>query len=99
MTSTTAAIVEAAGAAFTLAEVELDEPRPGEVLVRMVAAGLCHTDLGVAVGALPFPLPGVLGHEVSGIVEAIGPGVRDLQKGDHVAITIEPIGTLENPVE
>src|SRR5918997_1024206 len=61
--ATQAAVVESGGAPFTLAEVELDEPRADEVLVRMTAAGLCHTDLGVASGGLPFPLPGVLGHE------------------------------------
>ena len=75
MTITTqAAVVESGGAPFTLADVELDEPRPDEVLVRMTAAGLCHTDLGVASGGLPFPLPGVLGHEGAGVVERVGVG-------------------------
>ena len=56
MTITTqAAVVESGGAPFTLADVELDEPRADEVLVRMTAAGLCHTDLGVASGGLPVP--------------------------------------------
>ena len=72
MTRTTAAIVSAAGAPFVLEEVDLDEPRPSEVLVRLVATGLCHTDLSAQAGHLPFPLPGVLGHEGAGIVEAVG---------------------------
>lgn len=53
--TTRAAVVESSGAPFTLADVELDEPGSREVLVRMVATGLCHTDLGVAGGGLPFP--------------------------------------------
>jgi aryl-alcohol dehydrogenase len=68
-TLTQAAVVESAGGAFTIGAVELDALRPDEILVRMVAAGLCHTDLGVASGGLPFPLPGVLGHEGAGVVE------------------------------
>jgi len=75
MTSTRAAVVEAGGAPFTLSDVELDELRESEVLIRMTAAGLCHTDLGVASGGLPFPLPGVLGHEGAGIVEQVGSAV------------------------
>ena len=55
--TTTAAVVEAPGAPFALEQVSLDEPRPGEVLVRMVAAGLCHTDLGVRAGGSPFRSP------------------------------------------
>ena len=79
MTLTQAAVVESGGAPFTLSHVELDEPRTDEVLVRMVAAGLCHTDLGVASGGLPFPLPGVLGHEGAGVVEEVGPAVTRCQ--------------------
>ena len=82
MTITTqAAVVESGGAPFTLVEVELDEPRADEVLVRMTAAGLCHTDLGVASGGLPFPLPGVLGHEGAGVVERVGSAVTSVVAG------------------
>jgi aryl-alcohol dehydrogenase len=95
-TSTTAAVVESAGAPFTLAEVELDEPRPDEVLVRLVAAGLCHTDLGVAVGALPFPLPGVLGHEGAGVVEAVGSAVDSVAPGDQVLLSFTSCGHCGN---
>ena len=67
-----------------LAEVTLDPPGPGEVLLRLRAAGLCHSDLSVIDGNRPRPLPMVLGHEGAGIVEAVGPGVTDLHSGDHV---------------
>ncbi|MDP9635831.1 aryl-alcohol dehydrogenase [Rhodococcus cercidiphylli] len=96
MTTTTAAVVESGGAAFTLSPVELGEPRSGEVRVRIVAAGLCHTDLGVAAGGLPFPLPGVLGHEGAGVVKAIGPGVTGVQEGDHVLLSFTSCGTCGN---
>jgi aryl-alcohol dehydrogenase len=72
MLTTRAAVVEAPGAPFTVHDVELDDVRPGEVLVEMVAAGLCHTDLGVQHGGVPFALPGILGHEGAGIVLQVG---------------------------
>ncbi len=59
-------------------ELELDPPGPGEVLVRMGAAGLCHSDLSTVNGDRPRPLPMVLGHEAAGIVEGLGDGVSDL---------------------
>ncbi|MBV1935854.1 NAD(P)-dependent alcohol dehydrogenase [Streptomyces sp. NPDC060006] len=95
-TTTRAAVVESGGAPFTLADVELDEPRAHEALVRIVAAGLCHTDLGVASGGLPFPLPGVLGHEGAGIVEAVGPDVTGVEPGDHVVLSFTSCGSCRN---
>jgi aryl-alcohol dehydrogenase len=92
MTTTTAAVVESAGADFSLTEVELAEPRPDEVVVRIVAAGLCHTDLGAAAGALPFPLPGVLGHEGAGVVEAVGSAVTRVAPGDRVLLSFTSCG-------
>jgi alcohol dehydrogenase len=71
-------------------EVELDPPGPGEVLVKMAAAGLCHSDLSVVNGARPRPLPMVLGHEASGVVEEVGEGVNDLKHGDHVVFVFVP---------
>ncbi len=71
-------------------EVELDGPGPGEVLVRIAAAGLCHSDLSVMNGDRPRPLPMVLGHEAAGVVEAVGPGVEDLRTGDHVVLVFVP---------
>ena len=95
-TTTRAAVVESGGAPFTLTDVELDEPRAHEALVRIVAAGLCHTDLGVASGGLPFPLPGVLGHEGAGIVEAVGPDVTGVEPGDHVVLSFTSCGSCRN---
>lgn len=89
---TRAAVVESGGAPFTLSDVELDEPGPHEAVVRMVATGLCHTDLGVASGALPFPLPGVLGHEGAGVVEAVGASVTGVAPGDHVVLSFTSCG-------
>lgn len=94
--TTTAAVVETGGAAFELGDVQLDEPRPHEVLVRMVAAGVCHTDLGVASGALPFPLPGVLGHEGAGVVERVGAAVAGVAPGDHVLCSFASCGGCDN---
>ena len=77
-------------------EVELAGPGQGEVLVRIEAAGLCHSDLSVIDGNRPRPLPMVLGHEAAGVVEALGPGVEDLVVGDHVVFVFVPsCGTCE----
>lgn len=77
-------------------KVELAGPGEGEVLVRIVAAGLCHSDLSVIDGNRPRPLPMVLGHETAGIVEAVGAGVHDLAQGDHVVSVFVPsCGTCE----
>jgi alcohol dehydrogenase len=75
---------------LTLGEVELDGPGPGEVLVKMAAAGLCHSDLSVIDGNRPRPTPMVLGHEAAGIVEEVGPEVHDLAPGDHVVLVFVP---------
>ena len=64
------------------------EPRAGEVKIRLVATGICHTDLSVLQGHLPSPRPIVLGHEGAGVVEAVGPGVDRLAVGDHVICSI-----------
>jgi aryl-alcohol dehydrogenase len=96
MTTTTAAVVESAGAGFTFTDIQLSEPRPDEVRVRMAAAGLCHTDLGVAHGALPFPLPGVLGHEGAGVVEAVGSAVTRVAPGDRVLLSFTSCGGCGN---
>ena len=95
-TTTRAAVVESGGAPFTLSDIELDEPGPHEALVRMVATGLCHTDLGVASGGLPFPLPGVLGHEGAGVVEAVGSAVTGVAPGDHVVLSFTSCGDCRN---
>lgn len=81
---TTAAICCGPGRKFELETVELDEPRDTEVLVRLTATGLCHTDISVREGKIPFPAPAVLGHEGAGVVEAVGPGVTMVHPGDRV---------------
>lgn len=82
----TAAVLEEYDAPFVLQEVELQDPQDGEVLVRIVATGICHTD-GLAQHAdLPFPVPGVLGHEGAGVVEVVGRGVTTVEVGDAVVI-------------
>jgi alcohol dehydrogenase len=71
-------------------EIELDPPGPGEVLVRIKAAGLCHSDLSVINGDRPRVMPMVLGHEAAGIVETAGPNVTSVVPGDHVAMVFVP---------
>ncbi len=71
-------------------EVELAPPGPGEVLVRIAAAGLCHSDLSVINGDRPRPTPMLLGHEAAGVVEETGPGVDDLKRGDPVVLVFVP---------
>ena len=73
-----------------LEEVELGAPRAGELLVRIEAAGVCHSDISVVAGSRERPLPMALGHEAAGVVEAVGPGVRDVKAGDHVVLTFVP---------
>ncbi|HEX8168759.1 MAG TPA: zinc-dependent alcohol dehydrogenase family protein [Beijerinckiaceae bacterium] len=75
---------------LAIEEVELDPPGPGEILVRIAAAGLCHSDLSVIEGNRPRPMPMALGHEAAGVVEALGAGVDDLKKGDHVVMVFVP---------
>ena len=75
---------------LAIEQFELAPPGPGEVLVRVRAAGLCHSDLSVIDGNRPRPMPMVLGHEMAGVVEAMGHGVADLQKGDHVVASFVP---------
>jgi alcohol dehydrogenase len=75
---------------MSLEEVELGGPRPGELLVRIEAAGVCHSDVSVVDGSRVRPLPMALGHEAAGVVEEAGPGVRDVKAGDHVVLTFVP---------
>ncbi|MFI1536667.1 Zn-dependent alcohol dehydrogenase [Streptomyces anandii] len=68
-------------------DLEVRDPGPGEVRVAVAAAGLCHSDLSVVDGTIPFPVPVVLGHEGAGVVEAVGAGVTHVAPGDHVALS------------
>ncbi|WP_371670718.1 Zn-dependent alcohol dehydrogenase [Streptomyces sp. NBC_00289] len=75
-------------------DLEVRDPGPGEVQVAIAAAGLCHSDLSVVDGTIPFPVPVVLGHEGAGVVEAVGVGVTHVSPGDHVALsTLASCGT------
>jgi S-(hydroxymethyl)glutathione dehydrogenase / alcohol dehydrogenase len=86
-----AAVLEEFGAPLNVTEVELDEPRAGEVLVRLEACGVCHTDMYTASGADPSGYaPTVLGHEGAGIVERIGEGVGSVSVGDRVVTLFSP---------
>jgi len=88
-----AAVVREAGKPFVIEEVELDEPREDEVLVKIVSTGLCHTDLVAQMQYLPIPLPGVFGHEGAGIVEKVGSKVTKVKPGDHVTTSYMFCGT------
>ncbi|HEY2335709.1 MAG TPA: alcohol dehydrogenase catalytic domain-containing protein [Solirubrobacterales bacterium] len=86
-----AAVLERFGEPLVVQEVELAEPRAGEVLVRLAACGVCHTDLYTASGADPSGYaPAVLGHEGAGVVERVGPDVASLSVGDHVVTLFSP---------
>jgi S-(hydroxymethyl)glutathione dehydrogenase/alcohol dehydrogenase len=76
--------MRANNAPLELEEVQIDDPGPGEVLVKTVASGICHSDLTVIEGGLPMPPPCILGHEPAGTVEVVGEGVADFAPGDHV---------------
>ncbi|GLO13361.1 aryl-alcohol dehydrogenase [Pseudomonas putida] len=82
-----AAVTRGKGAPFVLEQARIRAPQGDEVLVRIVATGMCHTDMIVRDQYYPVPLPAVLGHEGSGIVEAVGPLVQNLAVGDHVVMT------------
>lgn len=88
---TKAAVIYAPNEPLKVEELELDEPKAGEVLVKMAYAGLCHSDWHVIDGELPTGmLPMALGHEGSGTVEKVGPGVTRIKPGDHVVLTFIP---------
>jgi aryl-alcohol dehydrogenase len=82
-----AATIRQKGGPFQIETLGLDEPRSGEVLVRVVAAGMCHTDMVARDQLYEVPLPIVLGHEGSGVVEQTGGGVKKVAVGDHVVLT------------
>ncbi len=90
---TTAALLREPTARYSIEEVTLADPGPGQVLVRVVAVGHCHTDLLPRTGMLPTPMPMIAGHEGAGVVEAIGDGVSSLAPGDHVVLSFGSCGT------
>ena len=87
---TTAAILWEIGSDWSVEEIELDPPGPGEVMVKLAASGMCHSDEHLVTGDLPFALPIIGGHEGAGIVEEVGEGVSWLAPGDHVVFGFIP---------
>jgi alcohol dehydrogenase len=85
-----AAVLEETGGLHHVTELDLEGPRAGEVLVRLHASGVCHSDQNAIDGTAPTPCPAVLGHEGAGVVEAVGPGVTRVRPGDHVALSWAP---------
>lgn len=90
-----AAVARETGKPFSVEELELDAPRPDEVLVKVHSSGICHTDIGVRNQWLPVPLPLVLGHEGAGVVEAVGSEVTKVAPGDKVLMTYTSCGACQ----
>jgi len=91
-----AAVVHGKGQPFQIEELDLDPPRAGELLVKIVASGVCHTDEVAQLQFIPVPLPAVFGHEGCGVVEETGQGVTDFKKGDRVVFSFGFCGHCEN---
>jgi aryl-alcohol dehydrogenase len=87
-----AAVLNEVGAPFTVTDIDVSDPAPDEVLVKIAGVGMCHTDVAVKEGHLPFPFPGVLGHEGSGTVEAVGANVTSVSVGDAVVLSFNSCG-------
>ena len=97
MTTTRAAVLRTLGEPATVEDLALAEPRAGEVRVRILASGVCHSDLHVRDGEWPRPTPIAMGHEGAGVVEAVGPGVRSLSVGQAVALSwLVPCGVCRS---
>ncbi|MGH3279018.1 MAG: NDMA-dependent alcohol dehydrogenase [Trebonia sp.] len=88
---TRAAVLREVGKPFEVVELDLDEPKAGEVLVKFTASGLCHSDDHLRTGDIPVRYPIVAGHEGAGVVEAVGEGVTRLAAGDHVVASFLPV--------
>jgi aryl-alcohol dehydrogenase len=88
----TAAVARAEGGPFTIEELELDEPRPDEILVDVHAVGLCQADIAIRDQFMPLPLPAVLGHEGAGVVAEVGCDVTKVAPGDKVLMTFDACG-------
>jgi len=95
-TTVTAAVAPGTGLPLAIQQLRLDDLRPDEVRVRMVAAGVCHTDAIVRDGIYPTPLPAVLGHEGAGVVEAVGDAITTVLPGDHVVLSAAYCGRCRN---
>ena len=87
-----AAVAREHGGPLSIEDINIEEPRNNEILVKVVATGVCHTDLVVRDGMLPTPFPVVLGHEGAGIVEKVGSAIAKVKPGDHVVMTFNSCG-------
>jgi S-(hydroxymethyl)glutathione dehydrogenase/alcohol dehydrogenase len=85
-----AAVLYEAKKPLVVEEIDVEDPKRGEVMVRIVASGVCHSDLHFIEGLWPFPMPVVMGHEASGVVDKVGEGVTYVQPGDHVVLSFVP---------
>src|ERR1700730_16130905 len=85
-----AAVLFEARKPVKILDLDLQEPRPAEVLVKIAAAGVCHSDYHLVSGATKHPMPVVAGHEGAGVVEAVGAGVTTTRPGDHVVLNWAP---------
>ena len=85
-----AAVLTGVNQPWEILEVDVRDPKAGEVMVRYTAAGLCHSDMHLMTGDLPVQTPYIGGHEGAGIIEAVGPGVTKVKKGDHVVCAFIP---------
>lgn len=94
-----AAVARAKGEPWSIETIDIEDPRPGEILVRIVGTGLCHTDLVARDGLVPTPFPVVLGHEGAGIVERVGDAVTKVKPGDHVVMTFNSCGRCPSCVD
>ncbi|WP_432066222.1 NAD(P)-dependent alcohol dehydrogenase [Streptomyces sp. C10-9-1] len=92
----TAAVLRAAEAPYRMEDIELADPGPGEVRVRIVGAGLCHTDVLPRAAHFPAGLPIITGHEGAGVVDAVGEGVTTLTHGDHVVLSFDSCRACPN---
>ncbi|MGE5548556.1 MAG: NAD(P)-dependent alcohol dehydrogenase [Solirubrobacterales bacterium] len=90
-----AAVTRAKASPLSLEDLELEDPRDGEILVRVVATGICHTDIAMRDQTYPVPQPIVLGHEGAGVVEKVGRGVSKVAVGDHVVMSFNSCGHCE----
>lgn len=86
------AVTSSQGADFELRDLIVEDPRDDEIVVRIVASGICHTDVSAQNQVIPFPLPALLGHEGAGVVERVGRGVHTLKEGDHVVVSFNFCG-------
>ena len=93
---TLAAVATQIGKPLSLMELDIEDPRDDEILVRIVASGICHTDLVVQAGMLPVPMPVILGHEGAGVVEKIGSKISKVKPGDHVVLSFNSCGSCES---